>query len=186
MSRFAMPLLFVAAILLTGCVSQQLGHTLRVAQTSERPAELDRLQVFIGTWQGEAEERVIETDQVTRYEGRSTMTWEAGGRVMLERSDITRNGQPESHIALTTWDPNMGRYRLWGFDSTGLVVDAASWEYVEADNSWRRTVRIGDALMEGVLHVSPDGNQIDSSYVIRARDRNRIIAEGRATARRAP
>lgn len=183
---------FVAASMglftaLSGCDQHRMTrmNKVEVGALSERPGELDRLEVFIGRWQGTAEHRMGETDETLRYEGSSEITWEAGRRVLLERSTLTRNGVPESHIAVTAWDPQSRVYRVWKFDSSGAVVAAESWNNEIDPNTWRITRRTRDMLVEGTLTVSPDGSRMDSTYEMKARDGTRI-AFGNAAATRIP
>lgn len=179
--------LAAAALTLAGCKTSLDGpmNEVEIMRRGERAPELDRLNVFVGSWEGVAEQTEIETGRTTRFQGTSVITWEAGRTALLERSELVRDGEPESHLAVTVWDARHGVYRFWKFDSTGTVVEAESWNYDDAAGLWRTGRVIGDSEMQGTLSVAPDGSQMDTSYVVfRKGEPSRRIAEGKASARR--
>lgn len=179
-------LLSLTCTLLAACAGPSTMNRALVPMT-ERPPALDDLDVFVGTWQGSAEERLAETDEVTRYEGTSIITWEADRRILVERSTLTRNGEPLSYIAVTGWDPRLQTFRTWKFDSHGGVIDSESWWHEPGTNSWHIILEGRETTLDKTLTISDDKNEIRSQYVLYPRgERSRKVASGSASARRIP
>lgn len=151
--------------------------------TAQRPAELDRLAPFVGTWSSVAEQRDTASGAVSHVEQTSTVRWVAGDRFLMTETTRTRDGKSESAASITTWDPELRLYRQWTFDQSGTVVAGEDWSY-SADGSWRLTRQAGDERIESVLRLTPGGDRMDVTYTVWGRGATGKIAEGTATATR--
>ncbi|MDX2114748.1 MAG: DUF1579 family protein [Planctomycetota bacterium] len=180
-------LLLAALMPLAACSPERRAMRLNeveMARSEVSELELDRLNSFVGSWQGYAEQRDVETDRVTRFEGSSTVNWELGRRFLLERSEFTRNGSPETSLSITTWDPKARAYRIWKFESTGAVLEGESWFPTDNPLVWRTHRITREAITEGTLTLAADSSQMDTVYEVRSRSSGDIIARGVASARR--
>lgn len=172
---------------LGGCAGR--GETpnfdVKMLGTASRPAELDRLNAFLGTWASSAEQRDAATGAVTRVETLSTTRWGPGERFLVHEGTRTvAGGTPSSFLSITTWDPERGVYRQWTFADDGSVVAGEDWRYSEEENAWRFTQEISSQRIESVLRFAPDGSAMDMSYSVYGRGASGKVADGRATAQR--
>lgn len=153
--------------------------------TAERPAELDRLNVFVGSWRAVTDESDRRSGATTRTESESTTRWAAGDRYLVteaRRTDGT-NARSES-LTVTTWDPDRRIYRQWSFDSSGTVVAGEDWAYNAGDDSWRLTRQGENGRVEGVIRFSEGGREMRMTYNVVGRGPQGIIASGTAVATR--
>jgi len=119
----------IAALVLTGCASAG-------GQVGERPAELDRLDAWIGEWESTGEVLPAGSDKPIKSKGRESLSWECGKRFVLERMNWEVEGSPtEEALAVRTWDAKGRVYRSWYFDNQGMVGHSRM-TYDEASQTW--------------------------------------------------
>lgn len=149
------------AAALCGCEDKKMDMADMTAPP--RPAELDRLNDFVGTWKGETKITMFNgKDQVMISEGVNHAEWCCDGRFMVEHFEGTfGEGQAMTGIGIWTWDEKAGKYRTWWFDSFGSASTGEA-EYDEEDGEWEltgkgRNLITGDTTSgEGEIRVLGD------------------------------
>ncbi len=187
MRSTSLVVVLASAALLSACsTGRPFGPQMDVKMygTAQRPAELDRLNPFVGSWTSAAEQRDLASGRTMRVEQVSTTRWVAGDRFLMTETTRMRDGQNESAVSITTWDPELRLYRQWTFDQNGTVVAGEDWEFNAADSSWRLTRQAGDERIESVLRIDPDGGRMHTNYTVWGRGVRGKIAEGSGTATR--
>ncbi|MCC7291014.1 MAG: DUF1579 family protein [Phycisphaerales bacterium] len=110
---------FVAVSAITGC-QQKAASMEDMMQPPPRPAELDKLNVFVGTWESTGEMRMAGSDEVMQHKGTNTVSWDCDNRVLFERFEASMEGEsPFKGIGVWSYDSGSGRYRIYWFDSFG-------------------------------------------------------------------
>jgi hypothetical protein len=106
-------------------------------QPPARPVELDRLNAFVGTWEGTAEGTMGEHSFSGK--GTSTATWETGGWTLVERGRFTSNDPKDKNVhemlSVTTWDAHEKRYCSGSADNMG-GLSKATMKYDEKTQTW--------------------------------------------------
>lgn len=101
-----------------------------------RPAELDRLDMLVGTWEGTAEMSMPGMDEPMTIRGVNTTKWELDKRFLIEHfeGDMGEEGKFEG-VGVWTWDPKAKVYRNWWFDSYGSFSQGTA-KYDEETRTW--------------------------------------------------
>jgi hypothetical protein len=121
---------------LVGC-QQPKTDLSEMMKPPERPAELDRLEMFVGTWKGVAEMSVPGSDEVMTSKGVETMGWDADKWLLVSHFEYGAEGEsPTRGVAIWTWDPRAGKYRVWTFDNHGYCEEGSA-TYDEDTGIWR-------------------------------------------------
>ena len=122
--------------LITGCQQSQSQpmNPADMGKPAPRPAELDRLNAFIGSWEGTMEVK-DPSGKITKGTGRSTSTWEAEKRVALERFEGTMGEEHMSGVGLWSYDTKSGNYQMFWTDSYGNQAHGTG-TYDEASKVW--------------------------------------------------
>ena len=120
-----------------GCEQPKAGLGQMKAQP--RPVELDRLNDFVGRWEGTAEMTTSESNQTISGKFVDTIGWEADNRLLVERVEGTM-GESDKMAALGvwSWDSKIRKFRIWWFNSDGSV-STGTGVYDEAAKSWDMT-----------------------------------------------
>jgi hypothetical protein len=93
-----------------------------------RPAELDQLAVFIGSWEGTAEGRMMGSDEVIKSTGHSEYTWDADKWVLVERSEYKMGNTCRMNgVGLWSWDAGAKKFRTAWTDNYGSHGDGTVW-----------------------------------------------------------
>ncbi|MBU0718164.1 MAG: DUF1579 domain-containing protein [Planctomycetes bacterium] len=123
--------------LLTGCMPKFTIEELKNME-SPRPAELDKLNMFVGTWEstGEAKLGFLDTDKPLKATSTGKVAWECDGRYLIERSKMNMEelGDMEG-MAIYAWDAKAEKFRTWWFDSDGAVEQGTA-KYDEKTKTW--------------------------------------------------
>ncbi len=119
-----------------GCIPKMSVEQIREFQP-ERPAELERLNMFLGEWEttGTIEMAFLEAPIATS--GRNKAEWTLDGYVLEDRADLDMG--PFGRVkgkTLWAWDPALGKYRMWWFDTMGETSDVVA-TFNERTNTWR-------------------------------------------------
>lgn len=122
----------VLGAVLTGCQKPSMEDMMK---PPPRPAELDRLAMFVGTWEGQGEMKMGGSDEVQVGKGVSTVKWDADNWVLIERGTFTMGDQTHTGVGVWTWDAPAKKYRLYWFDSHG-GTGLGTATYNEAANTW--------------------------------------------------
>ena len=92
-----------------------------------RPAELDRLDMFVGSWEGTAEIMMPGADEAMTSTGKNEATWELDKRFLVSKLnlDMGEHGTMEG-LEVWTWDNKAKTYRTWWFSSMGDAAQATA------------------------------------------------------------
>lgn len=119
--------------LLAGCQRPDMEEMMKAPQ---RPVQLDRLNAFVGTWEGEAEMTMPGTEEVYRSTATNTISWSVDNRYLMNEMEITmHNGEKMHAMELWTWDPQIKKYRQWWFDDWG-GYGSSTVEYEADEDEW--------------------------------------------------
>ncbi len=123
------------AVVMTGCAPKMTMEDLK-AMMPQRPAELDKLNAFVGTWNSEAEAKMAGLDEPLRTTAQAEIKWEGDGWYLVSRETFTMGELGNSH-GLGTWSYDMKHrvYRTSWVDSSGMTGMGKSW-HDEKTNTW--------------------------------------------------
>lgn len=171
--------LLAISLFLVGC-QQQPSQPVDMSEAMKpppRPAELDRLNSFVGSWEGTMEMK-DQSGNVTKGTVKSTSTWEADKRAVLERIEGSMNNERMSGVGLWTYDAKTKQYKAFWTDSHGneshststydeatktwhlkssgrnpqkgmKMTEEATLRFTDANTAeWQSTMRVGEAVME--------------------------------------
>jgi len=131
-------LLGITAFALTGCMPHMTLDEMK-AQMPQRPAELDRLNAFVGKWQGEAEGRFAMLDEPVKMTGTSEAKWDGDRWFVVSRGVMRMADFPETQgMELWTYDVGAKKYRSYFVDSIGMSGMSEA-RYDEKTNTWHMT-----------------------------------------------
>ena len=101
-----------------------------------RPAELARLDMFVGSWEGTAEITMSGEDEAMTSTGKNEVTWELGDRFLVHELEFEmgEHGTMEG-VEVWTWDSRAKTYRTWWFSSIGEYAQGTA-EYDEESGEW--------------------------------------------------
>ena len=128
--------LAVLAFALGGCGEPQ--HDMGDMQSMEppkRPEQLDRLEAWVGRWEGTMEMKMAGAPEPMKATGANEVRWACDKRYLMENFEGQMGDDKFVGIGLWTWDTSHNRYRIWWFDNSGSAAEG--WAtYDEADKSW--------------------------------------------------
>jgi hypothetical protein len=126
-----------------------------------RPAELDRLNDFIGTWEMEGEAKFAMLDEPLKVSGRSQMEWGGDRWFVIGRGTMNmQHFNPVQMLETWSYDVHDKKFRSTWVDSMGMTGMGKS-TFDEDDQVWRMKARgfgpWGESNMTGTLRfVNPD------------------------------
>jgi len=100
-----------------------------------RSSELDRLDHFVGTWQGEGTMKMKDAPD-SKFSGVAERKWDLNKSVLTEKytADMGEAGKMEG-IGFWVWDAKGKKFRTFWFDDWG-TVGTGSAKYNEKDDTW--------------------------------------------------
>ena len=123
-----------ALVLAGGCMPKMTIEEMQ-AMIPPRPAELDALNAFVGSWVGEGEATMAGVDQTLKSSGRSEAKWDGSNRYLVEQGSFTMDGfDPMSMTATWTYDTHKKVYRSTWTDSMGGVGMGTA--RISKDGTW--------------------------------------------------
>lgn len=159
--------LLTALALTAGC--QQPAHDMQ-AGPPPRPAELDRLESWAGTWTGTGECTIHtpEGPQKCNVTGTEYATWTCDKRFLMSNCEYDMGGEigKMTGISMVTWDAKGGKYRSWWFDSMGTCAEG-TMSFDEKNNCWTMKSKGHNPMTgeptcgEGSFKVSADGRSME-------------------------
>jgi hypothetical protein len=151
--------LFSAA--LAGCQKPDMSEMM---QAPARPAEMERLAQFVGTWEVTGTMKMAGSDESTTGQGTSTVGWGADGWVLVEQMEYTMGQDQKMHgTGVWWWDGQAKVYRNQWYDSFGSVGEGTiRWD--DDAQTWR---------MKGKSCSSVDGSRTVGEGWIRFEGPNR-------------
>jgi hypothetical protein len=147
----------------TGCVHKMTLEQMK-AQMPKRPAELDRLNPFVGKWSFEGEAKFAMLDEPLKMTGHGEYAWEGDRWYMVGHNVMKMDGFDECK-GLETWtyDTKAGKYRSTWVDSMGTTgmgaatydVDTRTWHMSAVGyGPW------GESKMKGTMHLKDDNTLV--------------------------
>lgn len=138
-ARIAGPALVLAAAVAGGC---HKGVDLsEMMKPPARPAELERLGMFVGTWEGTGEMRMPGSDEVLTGKGTSRYAWDADKWLLVERGEYMMGEHgPMLGMGIWSWDAKARKYRMSWFDNYGGIGSGTA-TYDEPTRTWRMKSR---------------------------------------------
>ena len=119
-----------------GCIPKMTIEQIREFQP-EKPQELDRLNMFLGDWETTGTIKLAMLDEPFATSGRNKAAWSLDGHVLEDVADLDMG--PFGRVSgktLWTWDPAMGKYRMWWFDTLGETSEVVA-TFNERTQTWR-------------------------------------------------
>lgn len=147
------------AALVTGCMPKMTIEDLK-AMKPQRPAELDKLNVFTGKWQATGEAKLSGLDQVLKSSGTSQGQWEGDGWYLVNHNTVHMDELGDmSAIETWTYDVHSDKYRSTWVDSMGSVGTGVAW-LDDDTNTWHVKATshgpMGKSTMKGKARVVDD------------------------------
>jgi hypothetical protein len=124
-----------AAVLLTGCAEKLTMEKLK-KMMPQRPAELDKLNAFVGTWDGEGEAKMARMDEPLKVTGTSEFKWADNNWYLVEHSTFKMGDLDEMQgMGGWTYDSHSKKYRNVWVDTMGSI-GASKARYDEKTDTW--------------------------------------------------
>ena len=123
---------------LSGCAEKQGQMNMADMKPPPRPAELDKLEQMIGTWDETMEIHMAGSDQVMKGKGTSTVGWEADKWVMLERGEFSMADTGEKEYGLGIWrfDTKSKEFHtFWTMSGGEMMHGEATFD--DATKTWK-------------------------------------------------
>lgn len=119
----------------TGCMPKMTLEEMKASQP-QRPAELERLNIFVGTWEMTGEMTFAGLDEPLKTSGTATGKWAGDGWFIVSDSVFRMGelGDMHSHEAWT-YDAHSKRYRSTWVDSMGAIASGTA-KYDEKTKTW--------------------------------------------------
>lgn len=159
-------ILFLSCCLgsLAGCAQKSADMT--SMKQPERPAELDRLEPWIGRWEGTGEMKMI-GGQVIKTTGSQEYGWDLDRRVMLARETWGMEGMgPMRGVGFYGYDPIKKAIVSSSFDDWGNVSEG-KFKFDPHKNIWHMTYKghgtMGATTGTGTI-VMPDRDTIQWTF----------------------
>jgi len=159
--RWCMVLASVASLGVVGCMPKFTVEELKNMRP-ERPAELDKLNMFAGQWESTSEMKLAVLDETMHGTGTGTAAWECDGWLMVERGEYeTGELGTMDMLGVWAWDPKAKVYRNWWFNSYGEISTATA-RYEESTRTWRMKGKgrgpWGASVVKGTMKMVDDDN----------------------------
>ena len=130
-------------VVLVGC-QPSVGEMAAMMKQPPRPAELDRLEAWVGTWKADVEVQMPGSDETQTGHGQNTTEWAADKWMLVENwehdmgPDHTMKG-----ASLMWWDKNSKKYRMAFTDNYG-GHGSGTMTYNEETGVWKGKIRSKD------------------------------------------
>lgn len=154
-----------ALVLLTSVVGCHKPNMEDMMAMPPRPAALDDLNMFVGTWKGTYEMKMAGTDEVMTGTSVNRVEWGADNWVLIEHMEAEGAENPEEkYVAMGTWvyDPSIGKFRIYGFNNMGSIEQGTA-TYDAETRTWhhkgksRETNHGKTTVWEGTTRMLEDG-----------------------------
>ena len=130
-------------VLMAGCSALLVGcqpseeEMATMFNQPPRPAELDRLEAFVGTWKADVEVTMPGSDDVHTSSGQNTTQWTADKWMLTENWEHAMGKNDTMKGAnLMWWDNNSKKYRMASTDNYG-GHGTATMTYNEETGVWK-------------------------------------------------
>lgn len=152
---------------LTGCMPHMTVAQMK-EQMPKRPAELDRLNDFVGNWKADGEAKFAMLDEPLKVTGTSQIEWAGDRWYIVGRATMTMEHFGDTQ-ALETWTYDMHdkKFRSTWVDSMGMTGTGESTR-ADKDGTWHMTATSygpwGKSTMTGSMRFT-DPNTMEWSWV---------------------
>jgi len=111
--------LALLTILASGCLPKMTAEELG-SFSPDRPEQLDKLDMLLGTWETAGEVRMAILDEVVHTTGTNEAKWSLDRRMLIDQAKLDMGPLGKlTGFTVWTWDDAIGKYRMWWFDSMG-------------------------------------------------------------------
>ena len=119
----------LACAVLVGCMPEMTIEQMKEMRP-ERPVELDRLNMFAGTWEGVGEAEMGGLEEVTKSTSKTTREWACDGWCLVERGTMEFGDMGKMHfMGIWTWDAKSRKYRTsWADDFGSIAYGVAKYD----------------------------------------------------------
>jgi hypothetical protein len=132
-----------------------------------KPAELKALDAFVGDWKSEFEFLPAMFGSPGKGMGKFHCEWVLDGWFLMGKGSATSTFGPHESIWLATYDPKMGKYRSFSFESYGQT-EIATMTYDAATETWTTT-------SEGMDYQT--GKPTDNKFTMRFVEKDKLEYE---------
>lgn len=130
----------VMALVWGGCMPKMTIEQMKEARP-QRPAELDKLNMFVGEWESTSEMNFKMLEEPMRGSGKSSISWGCDGWCLVEHNEFEMGELGKMFgVGVWTWDAKSKKYRVSWFDSYGSTGHGKA-TYSEADQAWTMKTR---------------------------------------------
>jgi hypothetical protein len=119
----------VVLLVAAGCQQQRIAMN-RLAQKTERPPELARLDVLIGDWSNDTELTMTNSDEAANDKCEISYSWAADQWVLIEHFEYGEGDKRVAGVAFWSWDHEDELYRITWFYNSGARADGTA-SYME-------------------------------------------------------
>lgn len=124
--------LTILAVGLGGCQKPNFEEMMKAPP---RPAELDQLNAFIGTWEGNWEMTMAGSDKPKTFKGIDQFAWDADKWVLTEHMQGTMDNNKMLGTGLWTWNPQRKLFQMYSVDNYGMIMTGTG-RYDAATATW--------------------------------------------------
>ena len=102
-----------------GCMPELTIEMMKEMQP-QRPAELDKLNAWVGEWVSTSEIKIMGLDEVLKGTGKSIIEWDNDRWCMVEHAEYTMGELGSMHaLGVWTWDSSSKKFRTFWTGSMG-------------------------------------------------------------------
>jgi hypothetical protein len=122
-------------LMATGCAPKMTIEEMK-AHMPQRPAELDKLNAFVGQWTFEGECKIAGLDETLKSSGENEAVWGPDKWFVVSNGNFSM-GELGTMKGLETWSYDAGakKYRASWVDTMGGTGMSTSW-HDEKTNTW--------------------------------------------------
>ena len=132
-----------------GCMQHKMDIETMKKMVSERPKELDHLEMYVGTWEVTGTGTMMGEEKPVTFKGTTTINWEAEKEVLFERSTFEMTDWPKmSSIGVWVYDAAEGHFKNYWFSNYGDIGEGESW-YDKDAKTWHTKGKSTHAHSEG-------------------------------------
>jgi hypothetical protein len=152
----------LTAVALVGC-GETKPMEMQEVKRPPRPPELDKLNCFVGTWEGTYEMKMPGAKETMTGTGKSTMTWRFDDRFLVEESttDMGKMGTMKG-MAIWGWDPQAKKYRTWWFSDWGEASSGTA-KYEEKEKAWEMKAAYYDPMSGKKVYGEGEAKMVDDN-----------------------
>jgi hypothetical protein len=150
----------------TGCMNAEKIKMEMKEKMANRPAELDNLNMWVGTWEGEFECKMMGIEGVMKSKGTSVIQWEPDKRILTERASYEMpDWGSMKGVGAWTYDPDAKKYRMAWVDGVGMI-ETGTATYCPMSKTWCMKAKNPWGTGSGTIKFT-DANTMEWHWVAR-------------------